>query len=99
MAKFMMRAGKVAGSTEVKGRTAKIDEERDTAPRETDGTQVNAGVSLTLSENFQAVKVEVGVTLPTTFAMKEAAMKEAWTFVDRELAGKLKSAKKLMSSL
>jgi hypothetical protein len=98
MAQLMKKPGKVSGSAEVKGFNRKDSTEL-TDARDTDGTSVTACVGLVLSENYQSVKVEATVTLPTTYAERESAMDEAWAFVDDQVAAKLASAKKLMNSL
>lgn len=95
----MKKPGKVSGSVEAKGLTDNKRETRLTEARDTDGTAVTACVGVTLSENYQSVKVEAMVTLPTTFDRRDEAMEEAWGFVDEQVAEKLKEAKKLISSL
>lgn len=99
MARLMKKQGKISGSVEVKKLTEKKDKISYTPPVETDGTSVGASIGLTLSENYQSVNVQATVTLPTIFAEKEAAMEEAWRFVDAELSERLDDAKKLMKAV
>lgn len=95
----MKKQVKISGGHEIKGQSNHIQRTRTPEARETDGTSVTATVGLTLSENFQSVRVEASVTLPTFYDAKRRAMEEAWEFVDEEVAAQLKSAKKLMANL
>ena len=88
------------GSLAVKGHTDKKTEEREVGPlRETDGTMVTALAGLVLSENYNSIKVEVGITVPTTFAKRKKGLRDAWTFIDDELADKMGDMKQLLSEL
>ena len=68
-------------------------------PRLTDGTSVTGSAGITMSENYQGVRVDVGITIPTTFARRKKAMAEVWEFIDGELADKLDDVKKLIQDL
>ena len=94
-----LKAGQAAGSYEIKKQGARKEFNKALPPRETDGTAVTATVGLVLSENFQSVKVEASVILPTTDGAKSAAMQEAWEFVDTELANHLEAARRMMKTL
>ena len=99
MAKLIQKPVKISGGHGVKDATSHYQTHREEGSRNTDGTAVTATVGLTLCENYQSVRVEASVTLPTTYKLRHDAMKEAWDFVDEEVAGQLKSAKKLMGAL
>lgn len=99
MAKLMRKPVKISGGHEIKNATDHYQTNEEKSPRATDGTSVTATVGLTLSENFQSVRVEASVTVPTMFHKRHASMDEAWEFVDAEVAKQLKSAKKLMGAL
>ena len=82
-----------------KQKIKRLESRQEGEPRRTDGTLVTAVTGLTISENYNSVKVEVGITLPTTFENRKEAMAEAWDFIDDELVEKLDSAKKLMGEI
>lgn len=96
----MKKPAKGFGSVEVKGHTNKTGSERQVGtPRVTDGTTVTAVTGLTVSANYNSIKVEVGITVPTTYPKRKKALKEAWQFVDEELAEKMDEAKELLAEL
>jgi len=54
---------------------------------------------MVISENYNSIKVEVGITVPTIYAKRKKALKEAWEFIDEEMADKMSDAKQLLSEL
>jgi len=100
MASLTKRRAKGFGSVEAKGHTDKTTDTREVGPkRETDGTSVTALAGMVISENYNSIKVEVGITVPTIYAKRKKALKEAWEFIDEEMADKMSDAKQLLSEL
>lgn len=94
------KQGKIFGSVEVKGHTDRNTTEKKVGkPVVTDGTTVTALTGLTISENYNSIKVEVGITLPTTYGNRKKTLKEAWKFLDDELSDKMGEAKELLQEL
>lgn len=67
--------------------------------RKTDGTMVGATTGILLSENYNTVRVDVSIIIPTTYERKKEAMEEVWEFLEDELASKAGAAKKLLEEL
>lgn len=65
----------------------------------TDGTLVNVGSHILISENYNSVKLEVGITVPCFFKGRNTAAKEGWDFVDSQLAEHINAAKSLLREI
>ncbi len=98
MAKLTRKRGKVSGSVAV---NKQLTHERGAVLdiAETDGTVVKAGASITISQNYNSFKVEVGIELPTTLFDVDKTFKEAWEKVDSELARQQQMAQKVLDEL
>lgn len=66
---------------------------------ETDGTLVTASLGTTLSQNYNSVRCDVGISWPTTKARHEADFKKAWEIVGKQLNDQLVDAKEFLRRL
>ena len=66
---------------------------------ETDGSAVSVGTAVTLSKNYQSVRIDCHVTVPTTKDKVKEAAAEGWDFVGQQLSVKMKEASALLKKL
>lgn len=96
----MQKPVKVFGSHELKSNPELNKQDTRNLERvDTDGTTVKVLAGLTLTQNYNSVRVDVGIDVPTTFAEKEKAVERAWDFVDKELDARLSDVRELLIKL
>lgn len=61
--------------------------------------QVHAGVGLTLSANYQSIKLDASITFATKPEKVDKAMAAAWELVNTEVARNLPDAKETLANL
>ena len=61
--------------------------------------EVHTGVGLTISANYQSIKLDASVTFPTTPENVKSAMAAAWDLVNTEIARTLPDAKETLANL
>ena len=66
---------------------------------QTDGTSVECGAGVTISRNYNSIRVDCHVRYPTVRGEEKKAAKEAWEFVADELDEQLIEADKLLRKL
>lgn len=66
---------------------------------ETDGTSVTAAIGFTQSANYNSVRVDVGVTIPTTKGNRDKAFIKAWELLRVQLQEQQQAAHEFLKSL
>ena len=98
MAKLIKKRGRVSGSVAV-NKNPVVQYGNQLGVTDTDGTIVKAGAAVTISQDYNSFKVEVGIELPTTIFNIKDTFKEAWDLVDTELAKQQQAAQKVLDGL
>jgi hypothetical protein len=65
----------------------------------TDGTCVRCGTGVTISSNYNSVRIDCHIEYPTTKDKAVQTAEEAWDFVATELTTQLDEAQKLLKKL
>ena len=76
-----------------------VREESDESTIDGETFNLRVSVSVTISANYQSIRLEAGIEHKARTAKKDTAYENAWSLCNKEIASQLRDAKETLESL